>query len=289
MDVEKLLKARTERAVAVHIPSDHFSQSNAALRNRFLWGTDAYTDDSDLVAVLVHAGFATLESKPNFEYLTVKLKLQRHVPRFSPPFTSSERHGLSSRAWSSSYNGARMSIQSVQAVAADRKYVKRRRTSALPTMPLPGIVSTPRASVSKAAKAPHRKPATSICFDMLNKPCQLYNINQVASLGDDERNPLTRLQREVLYVENESHRYEVCRVQNRPDVVRFGQVKGTALKRQMLAQLAPRDVPPCPMCKAELTNVEELPWNKLEWDIRGVTVNGVWHPLTKISFQKLRQ
>ena len=46
----------------VHITASKMSSSNLNLRGRQLWGSDIYTDDSDLVAVLMHTGFYTVFS-----------------------------------------------------------------------------------------------------------------------------------------------------------------------------------------------------------------------------------
>ncbi|XP_027178348.1 uncharacterized protein LOC113777457 [Coffea eugenioides] len=41
----------------IWIPSEHVSAANRQVRGNQLWGTDIYTDDSDLVAVLMHTGY----------------------------------------------------------------------------------------------------------------------------------------------------------------------------------------------------------------------------------------
>jgi hypothetical protein len=41
----------------VRIPAASVTSANRQVRARQLWGTDVYTDDSDLVAVLMHTGF----------------------------------------------------------------------------------------------------------------------------------------------------------------------------------------------------------------------------------------
>ena len=40
----------------VRVPADAATNQNRAVRARQLWGTDAYTHDSDVVAVLMHQG-----------------------------------------------------------------------------------------------------------------------------------------------------------------------------------------------------------------------------------------
>ena len=43
--------------VEVKIPSEHMVNKNLAVKATQLWGTDVYTDESDVVAVLMHTGF----------------------------------------------------------------------------------------------------------------------------------------------------------------------------------------------------------------------------------------
>ena len=40
----------------LRVPADAATNTNRAVRARQLWGTDAYTHDSDVVAVLMHQG-----------------------------------------------------------------------------------------------------------------------------------------------------------------------------------------------------------------------------------------
>ncbi|RKP09890.1 histone deacetylation protein Rxt3-domain-containing protein [Thamnocephalis sphaerospora] len=45
--------------LAVRVPSAWLTYTNPSVRQRRLWGTDVYTDDSDVVAVIIHAGHYT--------------------------------------------------------------------------------------------------------------------------------------------------------------------------------------------------------------------------------------
>jgi hypothetical protein len=50
--------------VEIRIPADLATTSNRQIRGRQLWGTDVYTDDSDIVAVLMHTGYYTPTATP---------------------------------------------------------------------------------------------------------------------------------------------------------------------------------------------------------------------------------
>ena len=44
----------------MRIPANAITSSNPQVRARQLWGADVYTEDSDLVAVLMHTGHYTV-------------------------------------------------------------------------------------------------------------------------------------------------------------------------------------------------------------------------------------
>ena len=41
----------------MHVSKDSMSNTNSLVRSRQLWGNEGYTQDSDLLAVLMHQGF----------------------------------------------------------------------------------------------------------------------------------------------------------------------------------------------------------------------------------------
>ena len=54
-----------EDAVTIKVGREWMGRSNPKLRHRQLWGTDMYTDDSDIVAILVHTGYLYPPSAPS--------------------------------------------------------------------------------------------------------------------------------------------------------------------------------------------------------------------------------
>lgn len=115
IDLDKLgLSPSYPRALArIHIPAEHLIISNPAIKGRHLWGSPAgYTDDSDLVAILLQTGhFAPSLGYPDWlDYLTVTVSLARHVRDVSPPFTGRLLNGIESRSWGSRYDGARLHV-----------------------------------------------------------------------------------------------------------------------------------------------------------------------------------
>ncbi|PXF48310.1 Transcriptional regulatory protein rxt3 [Gracilariopsis chorda] len=286
LPIQSLLSSNSSATIHVHVPAEHLTPRNAALRNRLLWGTDFYTDDSDLVAILVHTGYYSLHTTPPCDYLTVTLRVQPHQSNRSPHFISSTRNSISSRYWPSTYKGARISVLFVNATH-NNKVTRQPRQPPQSALRLPGIVlSHPSACSTASVKAATSYFPTQLSFDLLNNPCTTYNINYLASLKSSSESPLHRLNTHVLYLENHSQRFEVHRPSPLSNTVRFAQVRNVALFRSILAHVHVSTDAPCPMKPADLTAVQHLPWQHLHWDLSGVTVKGQWYQLTKMSFQK---
>ena len=70
-------------------------------------GTDMYTDDSDLVAVLVHTGHVKLKAAAPKTPLLVSLRASAAQSSYS----SSERHGLKSRKFGEGHAGVSYKIE----------------------------------------------------------------------------------------------------------------------------------------------------------------------------------
>lgn len=100
--------------------------------DRQLWGTDVYTDDSDLLAVLVHAAWLRpiLPSKPRHvdplkeetrqvkrarnsnDDLRVRLRIAPKLIRY----VATERAGILSRGWGNSHDGVSIVVESIERI-----------------------------------------------------------------------------------------------------------------------------------------------------------------------------
>jgi hypothetical protein len=103
------------------------------LRNRKIWGTDVYTDDSDILAACIHSGWLRLGSTaplfgaPQAE-LPHRRKRRRRAMRHRSlritivvapklvKYEGSLRAGVRSRSWGSSHDGVSYAIESVELV-----------------------------------------------------------------------------------------------------------------------------------------------------------------------------
>ncbi|WVN89304.1 uncharacterized protein L203_104526 [Cryptococcus depauperatus CBS 7841] len=101
------------------------------------WGTDVYTDDSDLGLILVHAGWLRWLSplsiygpkernKDEQEFVNVTVRI---VPRLVR-YTGTERNGLKTRGWGNGHDGASIVVEYVERIKIDRKYLDSRKRKA---------------------------------------------------------------------------------------------------------------------------------------------------------------
>lgn len=98
------------KLVDIRIASKFISLNNYHVQNRTLWGTDIYTDDSDVVAILKHSGRFLFRSTPPVGMVGVSV-IFRVLPARSD-YEKSCRNSLTSRSWKGQY--PRSSIQFVR-------------------------------------------------------------------------------------------------------------------------------------------------------------------------------
>nr|CAB3453273.1 unnamed protein product [Digitaria exilis] len=82
----------------IRIPAEFVTSTNRQVKGAQLWGTDIYTNDSDLVAVLMHTGYCSPTSSPP----PSAIQELRATVRVLPPqesYTSTLRNNVRSRAW----------------------------------------------------------------------------------------------------------------------------------------------------------------------------------------------
>lgn len=126
--------------IEVHVPFSAISD-NENVFNRKIWGTDIYTDDSDIVSILVHCGI--IEGEPPFEsgsqvvpvtagneidkacIKTYDRNSKRDIVAtflILPPLASYNgcfRNNYNSRSWDKPHNGASLALQQVRYLEID--------------------------------------------------------------------------------------------------------------------------------------------------------------------------
>jgi hypothetical protein len=96
--------------VEVVIPADDCTGHNKQVKSRQLWGDGVYTDDSDLVAVLMHAGYYAATTALN----PPQVAAFHAVVELLPPqarYPSSLRNSVRSRAWMAKVEGCSFKVE----------------------------------------------------------------------------------------------------------------------------------------------------------------------------------
>lgn len=103
-------KLSVNALLSVHVPRRYIDpEHNSALKKRKVWGTEIYTDDSDLAAVLVHSA-ANLPPSGDLEVVI------RVMPRLLK-YKSSMNNGIKSRGWFSKHDGLSVHVEKVSSVS----------------------------------------------------------------------------------------------------------------------------------------------------------------------------
>ncbi|XP_061349562.1 uncharacterized protein LOC133294824 [Gastrolobium bilobum] len=201
----------------IRIPAENVTATNRQVRGGQLWGTDVYTYDSDLVAVLMHTGYCRPTASPPH----MAIQELRTTIRVLPPqdcYISTLRNNVRSRAWGAaigcSYRIERCCIVKKGGGTIDLEPCLTHTSTVEPTL-APVTVErtmTTRAAASNALRQQRFVREVTIQYNLCNEPWIKYSISIVADKG--LKKPLytsARLKKgEVLYLETHSCRYELC-------------------------------------------------------------------------------
>ncbi|KAM3702862.1 hypothetical protein ACB094_04G058900 [Castanea mollissima] len=201
----------------IRIPAEHVTATNRQVRGGQLWGTDIYTDDSDLVAVLMHTGYCRPTASPP----PPAIQELRATIRVLPPqdcYISTLRNNVRSRAWGAaigcSYRVERCCIVKKGGGTIDLEPCLTHTSTVEPTLAPVAVerTMTTRAAASNALRQQRFVREVTIQYNLCNEPWIKYSISIVADKG--LKKPLytsARLKKgEVLYLETHSCRYELC-------------------------------------------------------------------------------
>ncbi|XP_017256793.1 uncharacterized protein LOC108226362 [Daucus carota subsp. sativus] len=283
----------------MRIPAEHVTATNRQVRGNRLWGTDIYTDDSDIVAVLMHLGYCRTTASPP----PSALQELRAVIRLLPPqkcYLSSLRNDIRSRAWGAptecSYR-----VESCCIIKRGGGTINLDPcTSPIEPTLAPMVVEktmTTRAAAANASKQQRFAQEVMIQFNLCNEPWIMYSINAVADRGLEK--PLFTSARlkmgEVLYLENHACRYELCFVKEKVvkretkdpaniaesesiDLFRWSRCK-KPLPQELMLSLGI----PLPLENVEVLE-DNLEWEDINWSPSGVWIAGKEYPLNRVHF-----
>ncbi|KAG2300786.1 hypothetical protein Bca52824_037258 [Brassica carinata] len=199
----------------VRIPAEHVTATNRRVRGGQLWGTDIYTDDSDLVAVLMHTGYCRPTASPPPPTLQ-ELRATIRVLPSQDYYTSKLRINVRSRSWGAGI-GCSYKVERCYILKKGGGTIELEPSlthSSEPTLAPMAVDKsmTTRAAASNAQRQQRLVREVTIQYNLCNEPWIKYSISVVADKG--LKKPLftsARLKKgEVLYLETHSSRYELC-------------------------------------------------------------------------------
>lgn len=304
-------------SLEIRIPAEHVSATNRQVKGGQLWGTDIYTDDSDLVAVLMHTGYCRPTASPPPPAIQ---ELRATVVVLPPQdcYVSTLRNNVRSRAWGAaigcSFRVERCYIVKKGGGTIDLEPCLTHTSTVEPTL-APVVVErtmTTRAAASNALRQQRFVREVTLQYNLCNEPWIKYSISAIADKG--LKKPLftsARLKKgEVLYLESRSRRYELCfngekmmvkaaahgnemetngvdsdnnnnsnnNSNNMMDVFRWSECK------KPLPQTVMRSIG-IPLPPEHLQVLEEnLDWEDIQWSQTGVWISGKEYPLSRVHF-----
>ncbi|XP_065874040.1 uncharacterized protein [Euphorbia lathyris] len=304
----------------IRIPAEHVTATNRQVRGGQLWGTDIYTDDSDLVAVLMHTGYCRPTASPPPPAIQELCATIRVLPP-QDSYTSMLRNNVRSRAWGAgigcSYRVERCCIVKRGGGTIDLEPCLTHTSAVEPTLAPVAVerTMTTRAAASNALRQQRFVREVTIQYNLCNEPWIKYSISIVADKG--LKKPLytsARLKKgEVLYLETHSCRYELCFTGEK--MVKTAQLNGHeetekshnhhqhssngekhdsdnilidvfrwSRCKKLLPQKVMRSVGiPLPLDYLEVLE-ENLDWEDVQWSQTGVWIAGKEYSLARVHF-----
>ncbi|MCL7039629.1 hypothetical protein MKW94_018318 [Papaver nudicaule] len=310
----------------IRIPAECVTSTNRQVKSGQLWGTDIYTDDSDLVAVLMHIGYCRLTSTPPPPAIQEFCATIRVLPP-QYCYTSTLRNNVRSRAWGAasgcSYRVERCSIVKKGGGSIDLDPSLAHTSNVEPTLAPVAVERsiTTRSAASNAMRQQRFVREVTIQYNHCNEPWIKYSTSVVADKG--LKKPLytsARLKKgEVLYLETLADRYELCfngektvsAISHIPEsdkekhqshhnshasngersLVERETVVIDAFRWSRCKKILPQRVMrsigiPLPPEHLEVLE-ESLDWEDVQWSQRGVWIAGKEYALARVHFLSL--
>ncbi|MCO5608754.1 hypothetical protein L7F22_062970 [Adiantum nelumboides] len=202
--------------IEIRIPSKLVTTLNHQVKGSQLWGTDVYTDDSDLVAVLMHTGYY----RPTASQPPCSVHELRATVRVLPPqdsYISTLRNNIRSRAWGAA-SGCSFSVEQCRIFKVGGGHIDLEpcltKISAVAPTLAPAAMErtmTTRAASLNAYRQQRFVQEVTIQYNLCNEPWMKYSMSIVADRGlKKSQFTSARLRKgEVLYLETHRKRYEL--------------------------------------------------------------------------------
>ncbi|KAF9972887.1 hypothetical protein BGZ73_003921 [Actinomortierella ambigua] len=294
----------------VRIASSYLTYDNPKVRKRYLWGTDIYTDDSDIVAMIIHMGlFIPPLSSQSTEQEQFMPQTQQHnfveyqaVPRHLCPafdlavtlrvqprlvkYQGSIRQRIRSRSWRTQHDGVSLKVESIRQMPLGHALNRGRSQSKLRMRETNAErlrVLSDRYDDDTTESLQNEKALRAATFEFTQQgdPCFKYTPELVMDRHDGLSRKWTswRLKNEVLILENDEERYEISlQHQAGTDSRRFDRYRVAVISPRTSLSLSqssrnPTTYPLDPNSH-QLVEIlyEDLDWQDFEWVERGVVI-----------------
>ncbi|PNW85357.1 hypothetical protein CHLRE_03g182600v5 [Chlamydomonas reinhardtii] len=279
--LQELFK-KGEQNVEVVISPEYMTKDNKRVKSRQIWGDTVYTSDSDLVAVLMHMGFYAhyLSHPPNtVAEFRALLKLLPPQEKYN-----SRARFVKSRLWCSPGDGCSYQVE--------RCWLTTRTGTAIDLQPCVDEVPAPYPTVQPMNADRQMTTRTkskvsqevSIQFNLCNEPWLKYTLSAIADKGMKHSGwTSARLRSEVLFLETNSERYQLCNVSISDDPKGKDLFTFARCKAPLPISLLQKTGVPQP---AELVEVVEkdIEWEEFKWGVSSVNLRGKEYVLKRMHF-----
>lgn len=306
----------THRLIEVRVSASHISTKNYEVQTRKVWGTDVYTDDSDLVAMLLHSNKFPVRAPPPRSIAGVAVIL-RVLPG-GTEYKSTTNNGVRSRRWESQYDRCGLKIvRTSTIVSGDSEMLNLRArrgrdskdSKVNPTRAKVLNMAPPDKAYSKYSNKSRTKHMSEavFCFTPENDvACR----SVLAEIRDRGMSPtewtMNRFKNEVLYFGTKDGEYELAREEGKGKTYSYrlskvvnvepseasGGDAAPASKRKLRGgrQHAASELVRCvPLLKASTELVAEgVEWDEIEWQPDAVSLRGSTLQPTYVKFRPIK-
>ncbi|KAG0014283.1 hypothetical protein BGZ80_010534 [Entomortierella chlamydospora] len=295
------MQGKENSLLEVRVASPYLTYDNVKVKRRELWGTEIYTDDSDIVAMLIHGGFfippTSLHSgeqdsiQPTSQQHNFAAEPIKHIcPAYDLAITlrvmpklikyqGSIRHRIKSRTWKTGHDGVSLKIEAIrklcpgEALNRGRSQSKRRMKEY--NQERLRVLANIHDETTESLQNERAMRTATFEFTHQGDPCFKYSPELVMDRHDGLSRKWTswRLKKEVMILENDEERYEISLQHHAgTDARRFDQYRFAVISPR--TSLSSWSKASYPLSSTSLSEVlyEDLDWQDFEWVERGVVV-----------------
>lgn len=260
--------------------------TNKQVKSRQLWGDETYTDDSDVVAVLLHQGYYA-SSNVTCNPLISRFYAQVNLLPPQEQYLSATRNAVRSRCWFAKTEGCSYQVERCWLLTRSNKHIElsKRTEDGAVTYPTYQLGSNDRQMNTRSTTGSSKNKPTNevtVLYNLVQEPWMKYCLSAIADRGLKSSHwTSSRLREDVLYLESSSTRYELSYGGDdigQPEVYRFARCR----KPLPISLMEAKGVP---LPSEELEVLEaNLRWDEIVWSNMHVTVRGKPYKMLRMHF-----